>query len=76
MDTSWVLNLLSHNGNCYYAFVVVVVVVFQAALVAYESSQARGQIRAITAGLHHNHSKAGSDLHLRPTPQPDSQPTE
>ena len=43
-------------------------------------SQARGQIRATAAGLHHSHSYAGSEPHLPPTPQltarPDPQPTE
>ena len=36
---------------------------------AYGSSQARGQIRATAAGLHHGHSNAGSKLCLQPTPQ-------
>ena len=34
---------------------------------AYGGSQARGQIRAVAAGLHH--SNAGSELRLQPTPQ-------
>ena len=46
----------------------------------YRNSQARNQIRAIAAGLHHSHSNRGSELHLQPTPQlmttPDPQPTE
>ena len=32
-------------------------------------SQARGQIGAAAAGLHHSHSNAKSELHLQPTPQ-------
>ena len=36
---------------------------------AYGGSQARGQIGAAAAGLHHIHSNAGSDPRLRPTPQ-------
>ena len=32
-------------------------------------SQARGQIRAAVAGLHHSHSNAGSKPHLWPIPQ-------
>ena len=36
----------------------------------YGSSQARGQIRAAATGLHHNHSNARTQLHLRPAPQP------
>ena len=31
------------------------------------SSQARGQIEAIAAGLHHSHSKAASEPCLQPT---------
>ena len=41
---------------------------FWAALVAYESSQARSQIGATAAGLHHSHSNARSEPCLRPTP--------
>ena len=37
--------------------------------VAYESSQARVQIRAAAGGLHHSHSNTGSEPCLRPTPQ-------
>ena len=37
--------------------------------VSYGISQARGQIGAIAAGLHHSHSNARSKPHLRPTPQ-------
>ena len=36
---------------------------------AYGGSQARGRIRATSAGLYHSHSSAGSELCLRPTPQ-------
>ena len=40
---------------------------------AYESSQARGQIRAVAAGLRqshsHNHNHVGSKQHLWHTPQ-------
>ena len=53
---------------------------FCATLTAYGSSQARGQIRAVAASLHHSHSNMGSELHLRPIPQltatPDPQTTE
>ena len=42
---------------------------FRAALVAHGGSQARGRIGAIAAGLHHSHSNAGSELCLWPTPQ-------
>ena len=37
--------------------------------VANGGSQARGQVGAIAAGLHQSHSKARSELRLRPTPQ-------
>ena len=33
------------------------------------TSQARGQIGAAAAGLHHSHSNEGSELHLLYTPQ-------
>ena len=36
---------------------------------AYESSQARGLIRAVASGLHHNDSNSGSEPNLQPTPQ-------
>ena len=42
---------------------------FMAIPVAYGSSQARGQIGAAAASLHHSHSNARSELHLRPAPQ-------
>ena len=38
----------------------------RAAPKAYGNSQARGQIGATTAGLHHSHSNAGSELYLQP----------
>ena len=41
----------------------------RAAPAAYEGSQARGRIRAVDAGLHLSHSNAGSEPHLRTTPQ-------
>ena len=52
---------------------------FRAAPVAYGGSQARGQIGAVAAGLHHSHSDTGSKPHLQPTQQlsamADPQPT-
>ena len=50
-------------------FFVFFVLLFRAALAAYRSSQARGQIRATAAGLCQSHSYAGSEPHLQPTPQ-------
>ena len=47
---------------------------------AYASSQARGRIGSVAAGLRHSHSNVGSEPRLRPTSQltatPDPQPTE
>ena len=45
------------------------VCVFRATPSAYGSSQARGWIRAVAAGLHHSHSNARSQQRLRPTLQ-------
>ena len=36
---------------------------------AYGSSQARGPIGAVAAGLQHSHRSVGSKPHLRPTPE-------
>ena len=53
---------------------------FRAVPVAYGGSQARGPVGAAAARLHHSHSIAGSELHLRCAPQPtatlDPWPTE
>jgi len=53
---------------------------FRAEPVADGGSQARGQIEAAAASVHHSHSNAGSKPHLQPTPQftatLDPQPTE
>ena len=42
---------------------------FRPTTAAYGGSQARGLIGAIAPGLHHSHSKARSEPHLRPIPQ-------
>ena len=42
---------------------------FRAAPKEYGSSQARDQIRATAAGLHHSHSNAESKQPIRPIPQ-------
>ena len=36
---------------------------------AYRSSQASGQIRAIAEGVQHSHSNVGPEPHLQPPPQ-------
>ena len=65
---------------CLFVFVFVFVLLFRAAPMAYESSQAKGRIRATAAGLHHDHNNEGSEPPLPPTPQlmamPDPSPTE
>ena len=50
-------------------FVWVFFVFFGATPAAYGGSQARGLIGAVGTGPHQSHSNAGSELHLRPTPQ-------
>ena len=40
---------------------------FSASRGACGGSQTRGEIGAVAAGLHHSHSNARSELHLRPT---------
>ena len=42
---------------------------FRAALVACGGSQAMGRIRAASGSLHHSHTKARSEPHLRRIPQ-------
>ena len=42
---------------------------FRAAPEASGGSQARGRIKAAAVSLHHSHSKVGSKMSLRPTPQ-------
>ena len=42
---------------------------FRAAPRAYGNSQARGQISATAASLHHSHSNKESELHFSLTPQ-------
>ena len=41
---------------------------------AYGVSQARGQIGALAASLHHSHSNAGSEWCLQPIPQLEAMP--
>ena len=50
-------------------FVCLFVLLFRAKHAGYGSSQARDQIRAVAASLHHSHSNSGSQPRLRPTPQ-------
>ena len=52
-----------------YLLLILFFISFRATPTAYRSSQARGQIGAVAAGLHHRHSNVGSELHLEPTLQ-------
>ena len=70
----WVLLLTVHGWEActkllsLWIFVIVVVAVvflFRATPATYGSSQARGPVRAVAAGLHHSHSNAGSALCLQ-----------
>ena len=47
-----------------YLFIYLVFLSFRATPVAYGGSQARSQIGAVAAGLHHSHSNVGSEPHL------------
>ena len=53
----------------FFVVVVVVVAISWAPPAAYGGSQARGRIGAVATGLRQSHSNAGSEPHLRPTPQ-------
>ena len=55
---------LGHQGTYWPRVLLLVFFKFRAAPTAYGGSQARGQIRAAAAGLHHSHSNSGSELHL------------
>ena len=52
-----------------YLFIYFLILLFRAIPAAYGGSQARGLIGATAAGLRHSPSNAGSEPHLRPTPQ-------
>ena len=57
--------------NLWFLFICLFLVFFAiswAAPTAYGGSQARGRIGAIASSLHHNHSNAGSEPRLQPTP--------
>ena len=61
------LTLQSSTGDlglCSVSGFFVFVFVFRVVPAAYGGSQARGQIGAVAAGLHHNHSNKGSELRL------------
>ena len=62
-----VVNYIYILFNLYFTYLFILL--FRATPVPYGGSQARGQIGATAAGLHHSHSNAESELHLRPTSQ-------
>ena len=69
----WVVDFSSEScggwlvWKCFYGVnFFVCVCYFRTAPMAYRGSQARGQIGASAASLHHSHSNAGSELHLQP----------
>ena len=70
MDSSGVSRLTTRNPHCFFGFCFFFFFcLFRAAPAAYGSTQARGQIGVVAAGLPHSHSNLGSELRLRPTPQ-------
>ena len=50
-------------------YFILFTLLFRASPTAYGNSQARGQVQATAAGLHHSHSNAGSKPCLQPTPE-------
>ena len=56
---------LDYTAKCvFFLFHFVLFLLYRAAPAAYGGSQARGQIGAIAASLHHSHSNARSEPHL------------
>ena len=56
--------LLEYFSLILFFFFFCVCGLFRAILAGYEGSQARGQIGAVAAGLHHSHRHAESEPHL------------
>ena len=71
---------IRHPGILFFCLFVYLFLLFRAIPMAYGGSQARDQIGAMAANLHHSYRITGSEPHLRPTPQltttQDLQPTE
>ena len=63
------VSMLEWTYSSFFFFFFCLFAISWATPTAYGSSQARGRIRAVAAGVHQSHSKAGSKLHLWPTPQ-------
>ena len=68
-DISLILFILCKLVYLFIYLFVCLFYLFRATPMAYGSSQARGWIRMAVTGLHHSHSKARSELCLKPTPQ-------
>ena len=66
----WPLNRDLFHLLFMYSFSYLAFCLFRASPAAYGVSQARDRIGDIAASLRHSHSKARSELRLRPTPQP------
>ena len=70
LKSHYISNISRHTPLCILGFFFLFVFwLFRAAPMAYVISQARGEIRAAVAGLHHNHSNAVSKMHLQHSPQ-------
>ena len=69
LGSSLYLYSLIRNSLLHLFFYFIFWSFFRATPTAHGGSQARGQIGARTAGLHHSHSNTGSELHLWPRPQ-------
>jgi len=65
IDSCW----LACRGHHWDAFFFFFFLLFRATLAAYGRSQAKGPIGATAACLHYSRSNAGSEPHLRLTPQ-------
>ena len=64
-----ILHRSNHLQKKFFLKILFYVCLFRAILTAHGGSQARGQIGAVAAGLHHRHSNTRSEPCLRPTPQ-------
>ena len=63
------MTVSTHGRYLLSFFLSLFICLFRPASMAYGISQTRSQIRAAAAGLHHSHSFAGSEPHLRHTAQ-------
>ena len=60
---------LSRARCSVFIFIFCLFAFYRATPAAYEGSQARGPIGAVTTGLRHSHSNVGSEPRLQSTPQ-------